>query len=118
MMYGGGERARTIYISGPVTGQEDTAFERFNEAASALLLHADFSGRALPCACIPKGISHEEAMRRSLRVLVDHCDAMALLPGWEKSRGCLAEYAVACAIGIPVKPIDQWLEEDRCPATP
>lgn len=110
MIYGGGERARTIYVSGPVTGQEDTARERFLEACRAIGLHGRFEGTANPCALCPPDATHEEAMRRCLRVLLN-CDAMALLPGWEESRGCLAEYAVACAIGIPVKPLDQWLEE-------
>lgn len=101
----------TIYVSGPVTGHEDTAPVAFDVAEADLICSGDFNDVANPCAVCPPGIPHEEAMRRCLRVLLD-CDAMALLPGWETSRGCLAEYAVACAIGIPVKTIDQWLESE------
>lgn len=39
--------------------------------------------------------------RRDLAAIVE-CDAIALLPGWERSRGATAEKAVADWIGLPI----------------
>lgn len=102
------ERPRTIYISGPITGHEETAPEAFRRAADALAC-VPFAGIVNPCAAVPPGTPYHEAMRRAFRLLID-CDAVALLDGWHGSRGCMAELAVASAIGLPVKPLSQWLE--------
>jgi hypothetical protein len=42
-----------------------------------------------------------QAMRTDIRMLL-MCDALALLPGWEKSRGANLEWLIATELGMPV----------------
>ncbi len=42
----------------------------------------------------------EEYMRADLRALVG-CEAIALLPGWEQSRGARREVSIADELGMP-----------------
>lgn len=43
----------------------------------------------------------QDALRRDFRLILD-CDGIALLPGWEKSKGANAELFVARTIGLQV----------------
>lgn len=88
-----------IYISGPMTGIEDHNFpaflvagERFHKAGWDVVNPADnFGGRTdLP----------REIYLRSDVALLAQCDAIALLPGWEESRGATLEAIIAAEIGL------------------
>ena len=45
-------------------------------------------------------------MRHDLALLLG-CDAIAMLPGWERSRGAWLERLIAEALGLPVWYIDE-----------
>ena len=88
----------TIYLSGPMTGIADYR-ERFQRAQEKLeetglrvinpaKLDDCFGEGALP--------AYLEILRLDFR-LIDMADAVGLLPGWEDSRGCMAEYGYAVA---------------------
>jgi hypothetical protein len=88
-----------IYISGPMTGIEDHNFpafrvagERFRKAGWDVANPAEnFGGRTdLP----------REAYLRSDVAMLAQCDAIALLPGWEESRGATLEAIIATEIGL------------------
>lgn len=94
-----------IYISGPVTGQEDTARQRFNQAAAELMVK--FSMRKMPVsiidpfranACIFERFretpSHDDYMATSMAMLA-LCDAIYMMEGWQNSEGCQQEYKYA-----------------------
>jgi hypothetical protein len=89
---------KRIYISGPMTGYPNLNFPAFNAEAARL--------RALgyevvnPVELNPDpDTSRQECMKRDIRGLLD-CDTIALLPGWDRSKGASLEQYVANAVGI------------------
>ena len=47
-------------------------------------------------------------MRHALRMVLE-ADALALLPGWEASKGATLEVHVASALKLDVRPLAGWL---------
>lgn len=99
-----------LYLAGPMRGFEYFNFPAFDDAAARLRVagytvispaemdRADgFDERTLE---LPDGFV-ATAMRRDVEALLK-VDAIALLPGWERSTGCRIELGVARAIGIDV----------------
>lgn len=91
-----------IYISGPMTGIPEYNRPEFNRHATKLRNegHSVFN----PAECkIPDGKPEtwENYMREDIRMLSE-CDTIALLPGWEKSRGASIELFIATTIGLSV----------------
>lgn len=89
-----------IYIAGPMTGLPNLNFPAFHAEAARL--------RALGYEVVnPAEINADpsagwlECMRADIRELVT-CDGVALLPGWEKSRGATLEHYIARALGLAV----------------
>lgn len=96
-----------VYIAGPMTGIPGHNFLSFRMAA-AQLRSAGYE------AVSPVEINCEEnaptkpwnvCMRNDIAALMT-CHRVALLPGWEKSRGALLEHYVASNVGIPCGPIE------------
>jgi len=100
-----------IYIAGPMRGYAQFNFPAFDEASARgrALGHrivspaemdreADFDEKQT--AEITPAMSRAFAKRDTAAIL--ECDAIALLPGWERSTGAKAELALAKWIGIEV----------------
>lgn len=90
-----------VYIAGPMTGIPDFNYPAFHKRAAELRASGyevinpaeNFNGdQALP---------YEEYIRQGIRQVSD-CDAICLLPGWEKSSGVQIELAVARALKLEV----------------
>ncbi len=87
-----------IYISGPITGV-DGYMEKFNEAEEALLAAGhEVVNPARVNAALPKNTTHDEYMVMSFCML-DMCDTVFFLSGWQKSKGANMELGYATRKG-------------------
>lgn len=98
-----------LYVAGPMSGHEALNFPAFHAAASAL--------RALGHQVVnPAEINSDPGadwltcMRADIKQLVD-CDGVALLPGWEHSRGAMLERAIAAGLGLRVFLVSELVAE-------
>ncbi len=93
-------RPKRIYVSGPMTGHADFNFPAFHAAAARLREAGyevinpaeNFGGRTdLP----------RETYLRADVILVAQCEAIAMLPDWQESRGAKLEYLLARELSMP-----------------
>ena len=90
-----------IYIAGPMTGYPGHNFAAFHQAAERLKEAGwdvvnpaeNFGGRT--------DLPRSSYMRADVAALIE-CDAIALLPGWQDSRGAKVEYLLAREMGLKV----------------
>ena len=107
-----------IQLVGPISGTADY-HEHFRRDARKLKEagYTVFNPTALwPNACrppCPEGCrfcpTHEEAMAASLRFLTMEAAGLALMDGWEQSKGACFEEQMAQMIGVMVRMVDEWL---------
>ena len=100
---------RRIYISGPMTGIEPREYRRrFREAETILRRHGYGCinpCRVWPCrfpwlyrlmnALLGKRLAYAVILAYDLILLMTRADGIAMLPGWEQSRGAQIENYVA-----------------------
>lgn len=101
-----------IYIAGPMTGLPDFNYPAFDEAQHQLLARGilslnpatseieNTSGAPMPWVWY---------MRRALKMVV-RSDGVCLLPGWQESKGAQLEVTVGEALGLDIRPYDEWLK--------
>ncbi len=98
-----------VYLAGPMSGLPDHNYPAFHAAAARLRaaghqvinpaeLHPDMQqlGRTMPSVEVWQhcmGIDIPEAIK---------CDAVAVLPGWERSRGARLEVYIVARLGKPI----------------
>lgn len=98
-----------LYIAGPMSGRPDLNFPAF-EAAAEKLRAAGFEV-ASPAEFIPdQSTPWAECMRRDIPELL-RCDAVALLPEWQLSRGALLEAHIADQLGMRRALVSVWLDD-------
>lgn len=89
-----------IYVAGPMTGIPDLNFPRFH--AEARRLRAEGHEVINPAEINPdQGARWEDCMRADIAQLVT-CEAICLLPGFERSRGATLERHIALQLGMHV----------------
>lgn len=109
-----------IYLAGPMRGLPEFNFPAFHAAAAELRRagHTVFSpaerdtaqygtdiskGNATGSeeeAVKEHGFSLREALGADLEYICHHAEVIAILPGWETSKGVAAELATARALGL------------------
>lgn len=99
-----------IYIAGPMTGLPLFNFPAFDKAAEIL---ADAGHEVFNPAQMDRDVGFDpssasvssaflrDALRRDLSAICE-VDAIAMLPGWEKSGGARVEWSLACHLGLEV----------------
>lgn len=111
-----------VYVAGPMRGIPHFNFPAFHAAAAKLRAagHEVFNpaerdcerhgtdisvGNATGCeatAVKEHGFDLRTALHEDLRFICLEADAIALLPGWERSKGATAEHATAVALGLRI----------------
>lgn len=95
------QQTRRIYIAGPMTGLPEFNFPAFHAAAKRIRLAGlepvnpatNFKGRT--------DLPRQDYIRADVKLLID-CDAIAMLNGWEHSKGAKLEYLLARELTLPV----------------
>ena len=104
----------TIYVAGPMTGYPGFNYPAFHAAATELrvLGYAVENPAENPR---PTSDPWVDFMRDALAQVI-RSDAVALLPGWEQSRGAQLEERVARALGLDIRPLNAWIEAPAWPS--
>lgn len=98
-----------LYIAGPMSGLPEFNHPAFLQAARDLRA----CGYEVFCPA-QNGLPADAPWERHMRVDLMHlmqCDAVALLPGWQRSRGARLETLLACELGLRIQSADKWMEE-------
>lgn len=102
---------KVVYVAGAYSGSSKAEVER-NIARAR-----EYGKKILPggfAPIVPHAISahweedpqfklwtHDDWMQRFCLPLLDRCDAILMMPGWEHSKGSRMEYEHACKTGKP-----------------
>lgn len=101
-----------VYIAGPMTGIEHFNYPAF-DAAEVALNERGLSTLNPVQSEMENTTGEPQAwdwyMRHALR-MVTQADAICLLPGWQQSKGAQLEVTVAEALGLDIRPLDDWLK--------
>lgn len=96
-----------IYLSGPITRDPDYK-EKFKEAEKQIRRHMRESriveeiNIVNPARISIENGTHAEYMDLCF-ILLEKCDMIFMIPGWEKSFGAAQEYGYAKAKGIEIE---------------
>lgn len=99
----------TLYIAGPMTGLPEFNYPAFMQAEKRLVARGYVVLNPARHGYVD-GFTWLDYMRLGIRD-VTHSDGVALLPGWENSRGATLEKYVADAFGLPVKLETEWIKK-------
>lgn len=87
-----------IYLSGPMSGIQDNNFPAFHDWAARLRAQGY---EVVSPAEIQEAGTWELCLRADMREMLE-CEAIALMPGWENSKGANLELHVAHRVGMKV----------------
>lgn len=96
-----------IYIAGPMSNLPEYNLPAFAAAAEQLLAAGHDPVNPGHRGVID-GYTWRDYMRDGLSLLLT-CEAVALLAGWEASKGAQLEVRVAEALALPVERLGVWL---------
>ncbi len=101
-----------LYVCGPITHADPAQVERnlaaFHAAADALRDAGYLVTNPAQDNGLPRTASWGQHMRADLPLLLQ-CTGVAVLPGWQGSKGARLEVHNATELDMPVGPVDLWL---------
>lgn len=125
--------SKTVYVCGPMRGCKQYNFPAFFCASAMLVLwgytpvnpaamdildgHAHYNHNSGD-VILENSFTMERALRRDFEAILERCDAIVVLQGWEKSEGAQKEVAFATSVGIPVFSFDAGAPLDLNSTTP
>ena len=100
---------KSIYISLPIIGHEDTYEQRLDAAVAYVkLMHTEYEYIITPKEIAerledyqPMKPKYKEYLLADMEA-ISRCDAIFMCGGWYVSKGCSAEWAFAYAIGLTI----------------
>lgn len=119
------KKIKRLYVIGPITGIENDNIDEFERVRDALADGLSRVGITIPHDVVRGDFSWQRCMMRSIHNLtrlraeydkrnkaqyVPFYDGIAMLDGWENSKGARIEHDLAEALSIPCKPYREWLE--------
>lgn len=95
--------AKAIYLSGPMTGLPEFNKPEFNRIAAILGAagHPILNPAELDAADQAQ-LTWAQYLTRDLSAMLTHCDSVAVMDGWQHSKGAVLECLVAAALGWPI----------------
>lgn len=108
-----------LYISGPYSAGHGRSVEDNIIAARKVAVELWEDGHAVICPHLNTAhfeddckATYDDYICGDL-LIVEHCDAIIMLPTWEQSRGAIAEHQLAVDIEIPIY---YWPDKPARPA--
>ncbi|WP_138751100.1 DUF4406 domain-containing protein [Paenibacillus sinopodophylli] len=100
-----------VYIAGPMTGITDSNYPAFNKAAAEWEAKGYYTLNPVDNDDNSGNQTYADFIRAGLFQLLQ-ADSIALLPGWENSKGAKLERHIAKILGLtiyePVPPVRTW----------
>lgn len=99
----GNPKYQKIYLSGPITGIENgnrEAFKFFEETLVSIGFNV-VNPHNLHTTEEIKTFTWDQFMKSDIKALMD-CDVVAVLPGWQNSKGANIEVKLAKDVLIPI----------------
>lgn len=97
---------RLVYVAGPYRAASESAVVRNIRNAEAVAVELWKAGFAVLCphmnTALMGGICPDEVWLKGDLVMLERCDLVVLVPGWQASSGTVAEHLRARELGIPV----------------
>ena len=99
--------ATCIYIAGPMRGLPGMNHAAFHEAEERLVAMGHEVINPARIEDEFSGVDWAGCLRRDIALIVTRCHTIAVLPGWETSKGATLEVHVARALGMRVVEIGE-----------
>lgn len=99
---------KRIYISGPMAGLPGFNKPAFFAAEEALRAAGYYPVNPARNG-LPDTAEWHQHMRADIKMLMD-CDGLAMLPGWEQSRGAKLEVSIAIVLGMQCNALSAIVE--------
>lgn len=105
---------QVVYVAGPMRGIPQYNFPAFDEARDRLNVAGYHAISPADLDRVFDGFDgtgewsdgdldlQRKVIRRDLLTILDSCNVIALLPGWQRSKGAMVELALARFLGLKV----------------